>query len=64
MTWYEKYYGYPPPVKSKLAKVLQEELIEKDEKKEMKESAWYRAKHDYLEYLRKQGKEGININAI
>lgn len=61
-TWYEKVYGVPPPVKSKLAKVLQDEL--KEEKKQIKESAWYKAKQDYIEYLRKQGKEGINTNAI
>lgn len=58
MTWYEKYYGVPPPVKSKLAKLLQEEeKKEQEDKKQMKESAWYRAKHDYMEHLRKENEK-------
>lgn len=54
MTWYEKCYGEPPPVKKveekkPLNKLPQ--LLKDEENKVIKESAWYRAKHDYLKHL-------------
>lgn len=55
-TWYEKYYGVPPPV-SKKVNPLPEIFKQEEEKKQMKESAWYRAKHDYMEYLRKENEK-------
>lgn len=54
-TWFEKYYGFPPPEKKKVHHKLPE-LLQQDEK-QIKESAWYRAKHDYMEDLRKQNEK-------
>ena len=52
-TWYEKCYGEPAPVNIKKAIDPVPDFLNKTEK-EIKETAWYRAKHDYMEYLRKQ----------
>jgi hypothetical protein len=51
MTWYEKIYGVPPPVRKKQENKLVQ-LFQEERKKE-KEAAWYKAQEDYMNRLRK-----------